>query len=79
MCTQPKTGYTHCPHVYEDGNIEICANARSSNEKDWCKYLTAGELDYYWKQVRKFGKCIWCEERQRESPAKRARRHSWLQ
>ncbi|KAF9732597.1 hypothetical protein PMIN06_009493 [Paraphaeosphaeria minitans] len=61
MCKQSKTGHTGCAHVYADGDIELCAQARRPDVGEVCD-----EVETYWKNLKFPGKCIWCQQHDRE-------------
>ncbi|KAJ4299810.1 hypothetical protein N0V90_005056 [Kalmusia sp. IMI 367209] len=68
MCKQSKTGYTECPHVHEDGDIEFCEEALRPERDAVCD-----EVAYYWLELRVPGKCMWCKEKEKDDKEKKRR------
>ena len=81
MCKQSKTGYTDCPHVYADGDIEFCEQALDPEIDAVCD-----EIEIYWKNLKFPGKCHWCKDREKDEEKKKTwgrgkikTRPDWLQ
>ncbi|KAF2437583.1 hypothetical protein P171DRAFT_179101 [Karstenula rhodostoma CBS 690.94] len=65
MCKQAKTGYTDCPHVYADGDIEFCERALHPDVNAVCE-----DVEIYWNDLKFPGKCHWCQERDKKQEKK---------
>ncbi|KAF2679192.1 hypothetical protein K458DRAFT_394100 [Lentithecium fluviatile CBS 122367] len=82
MCKQLKTGYSWCPHVYSDSDIEPCAVAIQASQvvRDqhregnmFCK-----KIKWQWREERVQGQCDWCWDRVVEPAWKRRKREKLM-